>query len=60
MPVPMIAPLVGTSLQLFLGIVRMAIEAKELDRKEWDEYKKQIDKEFREDEFPTYDELRKT
>ncbi len=55
MPTP-IAPLIGNSLQVFLGLMRMAREAKELNRKDWEEYKKQIDKEF--NEFPTYDDLR--
>lgn len=55
----LIAPLVGTSLQLTLALLRMAREAGELKQKDWVEFKKQMDKEFSEDEFPDYDELRK-
>lgn len=52
----LIAPLIGTSLELTLGLLRMARESGELKQKVWIEFKKQIDKEF--NEFPTYDELR--
>ena len=57
MSAPLIAPLVGTALQLFLGLMRAAREAKELSQKDWDEFKAIMDKEF--SEIPTYDELRK-
>lgn len=51
----LIAPLIGTSLELFLGLMRIAREAKELNQQQFEEIKKKIDKEF--DEFPEWDEL---
>ncbi len=57
MTTPLIAPLIGTSLQLTLELLRIARETKELSQKQWDEFKAIMDKEF--SEIPTYDELRK-
>lgn len=57
MPTPLISPLVGTSLQLTLELLRIARELKQLSQKDWEEFKKQMDKEF--SEIPTSDELRK-
>jgi len=55
MPVPLIAPLVGTALQLFLSLSRAAIAAKEMNQQQFDEIKKIINKEF--SEIPEWDEL---
>lgn len=59
MPVPPVAPLIGTSLQLALEVFRIARKVGELKKKQWYEFKAIMDKEFSEDGFDTSDELRK-
>ncbi len=51
----LIAPLIGTALETLLGIMKLARDAKELNRHQFDAIKKMIDKEF--SEFPEWDEL---
>jgi hypothetical protein len=50
-----IAPLISVALELILGLIRTAQEAKELSGKEFKDIKARIDKEF--DEIPTWEQL---
>ncbi len=55
MSTPLIAPLIGTALELTLSLIRAAQAAKEMNRQQFEEIKKRIDKEF--NEIPEWDEL---
>ena len=52
---PAIAPLIPTAIQLVIGIIKAAKEAKELSEKEFDEFKSQLDEEFA--NIPDWDKL---
>jgi|SaaInl4_135m_RNA_FD_contig_31_71637_length_463_multi_3_in_0_out_0_1 hypothetical protein len=54
MPVP-IAPLIITATELLVGLVRVAKEAKQLSKVEFEELKKKLDEEF--ESIPEWDEL---
>lgn len=54
MPIP-IAPLIPVALELIMGLIRAAQEAKELSEGEFKDIKARIDKEF--DEIPTWEQL---
>ena len=45
MPVP-IAPLIPVAMQLVMGLIKAAQQAKELSEKEFEEIKKEMDEEF--------------
>ncbi len=57
MPVPLIAPLVGTTLSLLLDVIRASIAAKEMNQQQFEAVKKRIDKEFGEFFDLDWDEL---
>ena len=50
-----LTPIIIESMNLFLALVRMGKDARELSRAEWLELKERIDTEFA--DIPTWDEL---
>lgn len=51
----LIMPMVIPAIKLVMDLIKVARETKEMSQKEFDEIKKQLDKEFA--EFPTWNEL---